>query len=90
METLDQGSVNICCPDWLPTPIRGIDGLPGAWAGRTVQKVRQSIVDGSFKYCSHLDCSWIANRSLMRRDSEAAQALISHSRPTRRRRRRAS
>ena len=76
METLDQGSVNICCPDWLPTPIGGIDDLPGAWAGRTVRKVRESIIDGSFKYCSHLDCSWIANRSLMPRDSAAAQALI--------------
>ncbi|MCX8255059.1 Radical SAM protein [Beijerinckiaceae bacterium RH AL1] len=76
METLDQGSVNICCPDWLPTPIGGIDDLPGAWSGTTVKKIRRSIVDGDFKYCSHLDCSFISGRKLLPRDSGPAQALI--------------
>lgn len=76
METLDQGSVNICCPDWLPTPIGDINDLPGAWKGKTVKKIRRSIVDGSFKYCSHLDCSFISGRKLLPRDSRQAQALI--------------
>ncbi len=76
METLDQGSVNICCPDWIQTPIGGIDDLPGAWKGRTVNKIRESIIDGSFKYCSHVNCSFISNRWLLPRESKKAQALI--------------
>lgn len=76
METLDQGSVNICCPDWLPTPIGGINDLSGAWASRTADKIRGSIIDGSFKYCSHVNCSFISNRQLMRRDSKEARRLI--------------
>lgn len=76
METTDTGSVLVCCPDWLPTPIGEIDDLSSCWTSKAVNKIRASIIDGTYKYCSHLDCTEIANRQLMDRDNPEAKALI--------------
>jgi hypothetical protein len=52
------GDVLVCCGHWLPTsignfmrqPIDGILNSPKAMA------IRQSVTDGSYKYCNHLEC----------------------------------
>jgi pyruvate-formate lyase-activating enzyme len=77
LETTHQGLAYVCCPIWLPTPIGKLDSDPHElWTGATAKKVRDSIVDGSFRHCSRVHCSAIANRSLPRRDSKEAQAII--------------
>ncbi|MGO9005012.1 MAG: radical SAM protein [Beijerinckiaceae bacterium] len=77
LETTHQGLAYVCCPIWLPTPIGKLDSDPDElWAGPTAQKIRGSIVDGSFRYCSRVHCSDIANRTLPRRDSRNAQAVL--------------
>ncbi len=77
LETTHQGLAYVCCPIWLPTPIGKLDSDPDElWSGPTAQKIRESIVDGSFRYCSRVHCSSITNRSLPRRDSKEAQAVL--------------
>ncbi|MGA3302417.1 MAG: radical SAM protein [Methylovirgula sp.] len=77
LETTHQGLAYVCCSIWLPTPIGRLDSDPeDLWKGATAQKLRQSILDGSFRYCSRVHCPAIANRTLPARDSKEAQEVI--------------
>jgi wyosine [tRNA(Phe)-imidazoG37] synthetase (radical SAM superfamily) len=77
LETTHQGLAYVCCPIWLPTPIGKLDSDPEElWSGETAQKLRESIIDGSFAYCSRVHCSAIANRSLPSRDSREVKDLL--------------
>lgn len=77
METTPEGLVYVCCPAWLPTPIGTVrKSLFDSWRGKTAKKLRASIVDKSYKYCSRLHCEDITGRRLIARDSEQAQSLI--------------
>ena len=77
VEVTPSGLVYVCCPDWLPTPIGMMSkGLSELWKDKQAQALRASIIDGSFKYCSRMSCAPISARSLPRRDSPEAQAII--------------
>lgn len=77
LETTHQGLAYVCCPIWLPTPIGKLDSDPDElWNGPTAQKLRDSIIDGSYAYCSRTHCPLIANRALAPRDSDEVQKLI--------------
>jgi pyruvate-formate lyase-activating enzyme len=77
METSNRGHAHFCCPDWLPTPFGNLDAdLPRQWSGRVAKKIRASILDGSYKYCSRLYCGEISNRQLVHRDSPQGRAII--------------
>jgi pyruvate-formate lyase-activating enzyme len=77
LETTHTGLAFVCCPVWLPTPIGTLDTeAVSLWTGTTAQKIRESIVDGSFRYCDHRHCSFITNRTLPPRDSESARAIL--------------
>jgi organic radical activating enzyme len=77
LETTHQGLAYVCCPIWLPTPIGKLDSDPDElWSGPTAQKIRETIVDGSFRHCSRVHCSAIANRSLPKRNSKQARAIL--------------
>jgi len=46
--------------------------LPEMWNGKVMRQIRESIYDGSFRYCRHDRCPKILNGSLMSiRDAEA-------------------
>ncbi len=50
LETTNRGLAHVCCPDWLPTPIANMDGdLLSQWAGPMAQRIRKSIVDGTYE-----------------------------------------
>ncbi|MDR3407663.1 MAG: radical SAM protein [Methylovirgula sp.] len=69
LETTNRGHVHVCCPDWLPTPIGDMNSdLLRQWAGPTAQKIRASVLDGSYKFCSRQHCRDIADRCLPHRD----------------------
>jgi hypothetical protein len=53
-----------CCPAWLPVPIGSVGDLDKAWNSRVAQKIRGSILDGSFRYCSRVHCPHISSKSL--------------------------
>lgn len=77
LETTHQGLAYMCCPIWLPTPIGRLDADPDEiWSGSTAEMIRQSIIDGSYRYCSRVHCSAITNRALMARESQEAQEIL--------------
>ncbi len=77
LETTHQGLAYMCCPIWLPTPIGRLDADPDEiWSGPTAQKIRESIIDGSYRYCSRVHCSAITNRALPARNSLEAQDIL--------------
>lgn len=64
---LEEGGVAYtCCSGWLPTPMGNLKqkSLMELWNGETMQRIRESIFDGSFRYCRHDRCPIIQNDSL--------------------------
>lgn len=61
----------VCCPAWLSTPIGNCQeaDIMDVWNSATSQRIRASILDGSFAYCSQQECPVIQNGNLMRRDA---------------------
>lgn len=56
----------VCCPTWLPTPIgpdKG-DEFPDIWNNEKIQKIRKSILDGSYSYCDKDVCPEIQSGNL--------------------------
>ncbi len=66
LETRYDGQVFTCCITWLSTPIGNInqDTPENIWNSEIAQKIRQSILDGSFAYCSRSKCPKIINKTL--------------------------
>jgi sulfatase maturation enzyme AslB (radical SAM superfamily) len=62
----ENGKVFVCCSDWLPTPIGNLERqtMGQVWNSPTAQAIRESILDGSFRYCDHRVCPLIQNDSL--------------------------
>ena len=60
------GAAFACCSAWLPTPMGNLKNksLMEMWNGHTMQKIRESIYDGSFRYCRHDRCPVIKNGML--------------------------
>ncbi len=60
------GSVLVCCGHWLPTPIGNIldNDLNDVLNSEAAKKLRQSVTDGSYRYCNHLECGSINQESL--------------------------
>jgi wyosine [tRNA(Phe)-imidazoG37] synthetase (radical SAM superfamily) len=61
------GEVNIClCPAWQPTSIGSLykSSLDELLSSSTAQKIRQSIIDGSYTYCNENQCPLILNNTL--------------------------
>src|ERR1700728_1507875 len=59
MDICDNGSVLVCCGHWLPTVIGNFIKSPIADVlnSQKARKIRQSVTDGSYKYCSHVNCT---------------------------------
>ena len=59
----ESGAAFTCCSSWLPTPIGNLDHSPvmDIWNGSVIQSIRESIFDGSFRYCRHDRCPVIQN-----------------------------
>jgi sulfatase maturation enzyme AslB (radical SAM superfamily) len=62
----EDGKVFLCCSTWLPTSVGSIkvNNIPDIWNSPLSQGIRESIHDGSFRYCKHLICPAIQSRSL--------------------------
>lgn len=77
IETAPTGLAYLCCPIWLPTPIGTLETDPQQlWGSDAAKRIRESIIDGSFRYCNHLHCTYIASRTLPARNSPEAQQII--------------
>ncbi|MGV6851824.1 MAG: radical SAM protein [bacterium] len=60
------GGVGVCCSSWLPTLIGNLydDDIQEIWNSKRAQLIRESIFDGSFRYCNHKVCPSIQNGTL--------------------------
>ena len=77
IETTNRGLAHVCCADWLPTPIGNLNSdLLRQWSGPVAKKIRKSVTNGSYEYCSRLYCSEITNRTLPHRESEEVRATL--------------
>lgn len=66
LEIHPDGSASVCCMSWLPEKIGNVkeEGVKEVFNSEKAQKIRESILDGSFKYCDHKLCPYIQNGSL--------------------------
>ena len=77
LETTPTGLAYLCCPIWLPTPVGTLDTPPEQlWNSAAAERIRESILDGSFRYCNHLHCTAIASRTLPALDAPESQQVI--------------
>jgi wyosine [tRNA(Phe)-imidazoG37] synthetase (radical SAM superfamily) len=55
-----KGDVFMCCPGWLQTTIGNVQfqSVWDIWNGKKAQEIRQTILDGSFQYCSRQRCAF--------------------------------
>lgn len=55
------GSVHLCCQSWLPIQVGNVSeqSLEEAWNSSWAQKVRASILDGSYRYCEEQICPYL-------------------------------
>jgi MoaA/NifB/PqqE/SkfB family radical SAM enzyme len=64
------GDVLVCCGHWLPGPIGNFmtSSMDEVLNSHRAQKVRESVTDGSYKYCNHLECGPMIRDILPTRD----------------------
>ena len=55
-----------CCPTWLPefVPAKSFKDIGDLWNAPSLQRVRASILDGSYKYCNKELCPEIQGNTL--------------------------
>jgi len=50
----------LCCPSWLPVDVEQGLGIKGNFRSDKAEKVRDSILDGSYSNCDELQCPYLA------------------------------
>jgi hypothetical protein len=65
-EISPSGDVLVCCGHWLPTNIGNFlkSSVDEILNSSNAQKIRESMTDGSYKYCNHLDCGHMIQGTL--------------------------
>lgn len=60
---IQQDTQWVCCPSWCPTNIRqnntnfsDTETLKQSWFSQTVKDIRESVTDGTYKFCDHKVC----------------------------------
>lgn len=50
----------LCCPSWLPENIKETDNYRDNWYSKKSNEIRESILDGSYKYCDAKQCPYLS------------------------------
>ena len=50
----------LCCPSWLSTNIWNGKSIESSFQSEKAKKVRQSILDGTYKYCDEIVCPYLS------------------------------
>lgn len=63
LEVSFAGRAYLCCPTWLPEPVGDLtkEHPLALWNGEAAQRIRESILDGSFRYCT--GCPFLSSRA---------------------------
>ncbi|MDT8408389.1 MAG: radical SAM protein [Wenzhouxiangellaceae bacterium] len=66
LDVYSSGNLHMCCNAWLTRPIGNLNrqSVEQAWNSTAARQIRESIFDGSFRYCDHKVCPFIQNDSL--------------------------
>jgi len=66
MDFYEDGKVHSCCSSWLPTSLGNLrkTSIMDLWNSPNSQMIRESILDGSFRYCNHKVCPMIQEGTL--------------------------
>jgi hypothetical protein len=69
-DIVETGEINLCCGHWLPRAIGTVDDadLEVTLNSGTAQAIRRSMIDGTYKYCNHLECVQMSQDAITRRD----------------------
>jgi len=72
LDIQENGNASVCCAHWTPGFSIGnvmTDGAPLAatYNSPRALAIRRSVLDGSFRYCDHVKCPWIAGDDLPRK-----------------------
>lgn len=67
---INLGGHTRCCSWAMKLPMGDITekGIDNVWFGENAQKLRNSIIDQSFEYCSKISCPFLSNNSLPKLD----------------------
>jgi hypothetical protein len=59
-----RGETHLCCPSWLDVPVGDLSRqtVDDVWNGEPAQRIRASILDGSFRYCDASRCPFLASK----------------------------
>jgi MoaA/NifB/PqqE/SkfB family radical SAM enzyme len=70
-ETLIDGTVAPCCSIWIDERLGNLDHqtFPQIWNSDKAMQIRESIHDGSFRYCKKDRCTFLIHDTLPDRDS---------------------
>jgi MoaA/NifB/PqqE/SkfB family radical SAM enzyme len=49
-----------CCPSWLPNKISTLENIKDTWNSNELKEVQDSILDGTYKYCSKTQCPYLS------------------------------
>ena len=76
-ETTPSGDVFACDPGWLSKPIGNLAqaNWESIWRSDAAQDIRNSILDGSFRYCNPRYCNILVRRQLNGRASISEEQL---------------
>lgn len=60
------GDVYVCCPNWMRRPIGNLSSqsIEEIWNSQAAKEIRESIIDGSFRYCDKTNCPFLLSDTL--------------------------
>ena len=58
---IHKNDVYSCCPSWLPNKLTSTGDIKNAWKSDELKKIQESIIDGSYKYCSKIECPYLSS-----------------------------
>lgn len=50
----------LCCPSWLDIDVWDGKSIKSSFSSTKAKEVRESILDGSYKYCNHTQCPYLS------------------------------
>ena len=70
------GEVHICCSMWAPVSLGNVvsQDVEAVLNSTNARKIRQSVLDGSFRYCNHVGCSVMVRDELPKKTDPAILA----------------
>lgn len=55
-----KNGVYACCPSWLPVKLTSLEDIDNVLESEELKKIQESVLDGSYKYCSKTECPYLA------------------------------